>query len=449
MAGDASARGELDGARLSDIAQRVLEEARRHGATAAEASASDSRGLSVTARMGEVETVEHNRDKSLVVTVYVGRKTGSASSCDFSAAAIADTARAACTIAKYTADDPCAGLADADRLAREVPDLDLNHPWDLSVDQAIALALTCEDRARKADKRITNSEGATVSSHAGIDVYANTLGFIGEVAATRHSISCAVVGSADGSMQRDYWYTAARDPVELDAPDDVGRIAAQRTLRRLGARKIRSRETPVVYEAPVAGSLLSHFVNAIRGSSLYRKASFLLGQLNQPVFAPHIRIHEQPHLNKAMGSAPFDNDGVATRARDLVHDGVLEGYVLDTYSGRKLGMPTTGNAGGVHNLTLAPGRLDFGGLLKEMGTGLLITELIGYGVNNVTGDYSRGATGFWVEDGELQYPVEEITVAGNLKRMFREIRAIGNDVDARGNIRTGSILVENVTVAGA
>ncbi|MDH3637606.1 MAG: metallopeptidase TldD-related protein, partial [Gammaproteobacteria bacterium] len=304
MADNASARRELNGARLSEIAEQVLEESRRHGATSAEASVSDSRGLSVTARMGEVETVEHNRDKSLVVTVYVDRKTGSASSSDFSPAAIADTARAACTIAKYTANDPCTGLADADQLARDVPELDLNHPWELSVDQAIALALTCEDRARKADKRITNSEGATVSSHEGIDVYANTLGFMEEVAATRHSISCAVVGSADGKMQRDYWYTAARDPAELDAPDDVGRIAAQRTLRRLGAQKIPTRETPVVFEAPVAGSLLSHFVNAIRGNSLYRKASFLLGQLNQSVFAPHIRIHEQPHLKKAMGSAP-------------------------------------------------------------------------------------------------------------------------------------------------
>ncbi len=448
MAAKAGVRDTLDAARLADLAQQALDEARRHGATAAEAATSDSRGLSVTARMGEVETVEHNRDRSLVVTVYVGQKTGSASSSDFSPAAIVDTARAACTIAKYTAEDPCAGLADPDRLARACPDLDLNHHWDVSVDEAVALALTCEDRARKADKRITNSEGATVSSHAGVDVYANTLGFMGEVAATRHSISCAVVGSKDGQMQRDYWYTAARDPAELEEPEDVGRTAAQRTLRRLGARKIATRETPVIYEAPVAGSLLSHFVGAVRGTSLYRKASYLLDQLNQPVFAPHVRIHEQPHLHKAMGSAAFDNDGVATQPRDLVRDGVLLGYVLDTYSGRKLGMPTTGNAGGVHNLTLAAGPLDFAGLLKEMGTGLLVTELIGHGVNNVTGDYSRGATGFWVEDGELCYPVEEITVAGNLKRIFRQIRAVGNDVDARGNIRTGSILVDRMTVAG-
>ena len=378
----------------------------------------------------------------------VNLRSGSASTSDLGLAALRDTVRAAASIARYTAADEFSGLPDRAALATNIPDLDLYHPWNPSVESAITLAQTCESAARDADPRIQNSEGASLSSHEGLEVYGNSLGFLGAVSATRHSLSCAVIGQDDSGMQRDYWYTTARSKADLEVADAVGRQAAQRTLRRLGARKLKTCQTPVIYEAPVAASLLSHFIGAVRGSSLYRQASFLLDHLGKPVFAPLVRIYEQPHLPRGLGSAPFDNEGVATRDRDLVRDGILQGYVLDCYSARKLGMQTTGNAGGVHNLSIESGPRDLPALLKTMHTGLLITELIGFGVNNVTGDYSRGAAGFWVEQGEIQYPVEEITVAGNLKDMFRHIREIGNDVDRRGSTRTGSILIENMTVAG-
>lgn len=445
----ADRRFEPDTRELRELTQQVLEQARRSGASTAEVAVSRSQGFSATVRMGEVETVEHNRDKNLVVSVYLGNQTGSASSSDFSPAAVADTVRAACSIAKYTASDPCAGLADPAQLAREPMDLDIHHPWNIDVAAAIELARECEGAALATDRRLVNSEGATVASHSGSEVYANSHGFTGASAGTRHSISCAVVGEQDGAMQRDYWYTAARHPAELEDAVLVGQAAAKRTLRRLGARQMPTRQCPVLYEAPVASSLLSHFTAAVRGSSLYRKASFLLDQLQQPVFSDGVRIYEQPHLPRAIGSAWFDNEGVATRDRDLVTDGVLQGYVLDTYSGCKLGMATTGNAGGVRNLTIEPGPLGLAELLGELGTGLLVTELIGAGINMVTGDYSRGAVGFWVENGEIQYPVEEITVAGNLASMFRDVMAVGNDLDTRRNIRTGSILVNNLTVAGS
>lgn len=435
--------------RLVVVAQAALEEARRQGVTAAEAGVNVSQGLSVNVRLGEVETLEHTRDKGLGVTVYFGRRTGSASTTDLSPAAVRDTVRAACAIARYTAEDECAGLADPDRLARAVPELDLLHPWNLPVEQAIELARRCEDVARSLDPRITNSEGASLSTHEGLEVYANTHGFLGSVAGTRHSLSAAVIAQDASGMQRDYWFTVSRRPGELEAPEGVGKQAAQRSLDRLGARKLPTRRAPVIYEAPSAASLLSHFVGAIRGESLYRGASFLIDHLGKPVFAPHVRIHEQPHLRGALGSTPFDNEGVATAPRDLVRDGVLQGYVLDSYSARKLKMHSTANAGGVHNLTIDPGPLDRAGLLREMGTGLLVTELIGFGVNIVTGDYSRGAAGFWVENGTIAYPVEEITIAGNLRDMYRGVVAVGSDVDVRGNVRTGSILIENVTIAGS
>ena len=433
---------------LTALVQEVLAEAQRQGASSAEASISVSQGLSVNVRLGEVETVEHTRDKGMGITVYFGQKSGSASTSDLGLAALRDTVRAAASIARYTAADEFSGLPDRAALATNIPDLDLYHPWNPSVESAITLAQTCESAARDADPRIQNSEGASLSSHEGLEVYGNSLGFLGAVSATRHSLSCAVIGQDDSGMQRDYWYTTARSKADLEVADAVGRQAAQRTLRRLGARKLKTCQTPVIYEAPVAASLLSHFIGAVRGSSLYRQASFLLDHLDKPVFAPLVRIYEQPHLPRGLGSAPFDNEGVATRDRDLVRDGILQGYVLDCYSARKLGMQTTGNAGGVHNLSIESGPRDLPALLKTMHTGLLITELIGFGVNNVTGDYSRGAAGFWVEQGEIQYPVEEITVAGNLKDMFRHIREIGNDVDRRGSTRTGSILIENMTVAG-
>jgi PmbA protein len=434
---------------LATIVAEVLNEAKKLGASAAEAGVSISRGLSVSVRLGEVENVEYTRDKGMGVTVYFGQRTGSASTTDFSAQALRESVRAACTIARFTAEDDCAGLADPELLAKEIPDLELCYPWNVSTEQAIELARQAEAVARGADARITNSEGGSLSSHEGLEVYGNTNGFLGSVAATRHSLSVSVIAEDEAGMQRDYWYTVARDAQRLESPETVGQQAARRTLRRLGGRKLSTRECAVLYEAPVASSLLSHFIGAVRGSSLYRQASFLLDSLGKPVFADFVRIHEQPHLKGAQGSAAFDGEGVATRARDLVRDGILQGYVLDSYSARKLKMQTTGNAGGVRNLTIEPGQDDLAALLKRMHTGLLVTELIGFGVNNVTGDYSRGAAGFWVENGEIQFPVEEITIAGNLKNIFRNFVAVGSDVDARGNIRSGSILIENMTIAGS
>lgn len=435
--------------RLKQVVEQTLAEAKQFGATGAEAAISLSQGLSITVRLGDVETIEHTRDKGLGVTVYFGKRTGSASTTDFSPAAVRETVRAACTIARHTAEDDAAGLADPARLAKNIADLDLYHPWNPGADKAIELALACEDAARKYDKRIQNSEGASVSTNEGLEIYGNSNGFVGAVPTTRHSLSVSVIGQDDSGMQRDYWYTVSRDRGGLEPAEKVGREAAARTVRRLGARKLSTRRCPVLYEAPIASSLLSHFISAVRGGALYRHASFLLDSLGKQVFSSFVRLHEQPHLKGALGSAAFDGEGVATAPRDLVRAGVLQGYVLDSYSARKLKMQTTGNAGGVHNLTLEPGDLDFAGLLRQMGSGLLVTELIGFGVNTVTGDYSRGAAGYWVEGGQIQYPVEEITIAGNLKDMFRSIAAVGNDVDLRGGTRTGSILVESMTVAGS
>ena len=433
---------------LRDVVEQSLVEATRLGASGAEANVSIGQGLSVNVRLGEVETVEHTRDKGLAVTVFFGKQSGSASTSDLSPPALRECVRAAASIARFTAADDCAGLADRAELATQFPDLDLYHPWNPDTERCIALARECEDAARASDARITNSDGASVNSHEHLEVYGNSHGFVGTVAATRHSLSCAVIGQDQSGMQREYWYTVARDPAELESPAAVGRKSAERTLRRLGAVKISTRKTPVLFEAPVASSLLSHFVGAIRGTSLYRRASFLLDRLGQPVFAPHVQISEQPFLKKALGSTTFDGDGVAPRERDIVRAGILEGYVLDVYTARKLGMHSTGNAGGVHNLSIRSGSDDLAALLKHMGTGLLVTDLIGFGVNTVTGDYSRGAAGFWVEHGELQYPVEEITIAGNLRDMYRGLVAVGNDVDARGNIRSGSILIDSMTLAG-
>ena len=433
---------------LQAVVESILDEAKRQGASAAEAGVNAENGLSVTVRLGEVETVEHNRDKGLGVTVYFGQRKGSASTSDFSRDAIRETVGAACAIAKYTAADPCAGLADAELMATQIPELDLYHPWELAAERAIELAVECEAAAQEVDKRITNSEGATVSSHAGKRVYGNSHGFMGAYPSSRHSVSCAVIADDGHGMQRDYWYTVARDSDDLETVRSVGRRAGERTVKRLGGRRLSTRQAPVLFVAEVAGGLFGNFVRAVRGESLYRKASFLLDQLGETIFPEFMRIHEQPHLKKALGSAPFDSEGVATRARDLISAGVLQGYVLDSYAGRKLGMQTTGNAGGVHNLTVDPGPLDFAGLLKEMDSGLLVTEMMGMGVNIVTGDYSRGAAGFWVENGSIQYPVEEITIAGNLRDMLKGIVAVGNDVDTRGNTRTGSVLIERMTIAG-
>ena len=334
------------------------------------------------------------------------------------------------------------------RLASEFPDLDLCHPWLLTVDEGKEIARACEQAALDYDTRIGNSEGAAVDSHQGCEIYGNSHGFWGESRKTRHGISCSVIGQTNGNMQRDYWYSASRRREDLEDASEIGRTAAARTVRRLGARKLNTCQVPILFEAPIASSLLSHLIGAISGGALYRKASFLLDHLGKPIFPDFVRIHEQPLLPRAMGSAAFDSEGVATKARDIIAGGVLEGYVLGSYSARRLGLETTGNAGGVHNLTIDPGKDEFSGLMKALGRGLLVTELIGFGVNSVTGDYSRGAAGFWVEDGEIQFPVEEVTIAGNLKKMFQSIAAIGRDVDTKRNIRCGSILVDDLTVAG-
>ncbi len=435
-------------AELKELADRVLTTAKGLGADSGETIIGRSQGFSVNVRMGDIETIEHNRDKSLVVTVYFGHKSGSASTSDFSAGAVDDTARAACTIARYTAGDDCAGLADVEQLATETRELELEHHWNISVAQATDIATECEDAARGFDPAIRNSEGAAVNTHRGTEVYANTHGFVGCSSGTRHSISCAVIGEQDDTMQRDYWYSAARDYKDLETAIAVGKMAARRTIRRLGARKIKSTQCPVLYEAPAAASLLSNFIGAVSGGALYRKASYLLDKLDTQVFSDGITIGEYPHLLKAVGSSDYDGEGVATRTRNIVQAGILTSYVLDSYSARKLGMQTTGNAGGVHNLCIESGEHDLPALIKKMDTGLLITELIGSGVNNVTGDYSRGVAGFWVENGAIQHPVEEVTIAGNLKEMFKRIVDVGSDVDTRGNIRCGSILLEQITVAG-
>jgi PmbA protein len=433
---------------LKNTVQSLLDEAIKQGASAAEAGLSQENGLSVTARLGDVETIEHHCGQGLGITVYFGQRQGSASTTDLSAASIRETVSAACSIARYTSTDEYAGLPEQELLQTEFPDLELNHPWAIGVDEAIALAVECEDAARSYHPEISNSEGATVDTHQGLRVLGNTLGFLQGYASTRHSLSCSVLALRGDSMQRDYWYTTARNAQDLEAAAVVGKKAAERTLRRLEARSLSTRQCPVLYGAEVATGLFSSLIGAISGGSLYRKSSFLLDALDTQIFPEFIHIYEQPYLKGALGSAAFDGEGVATKTRDLVSDGILRSYVLSTYSARKLGLYSTGNAGGVHNLTVAPGEHDFAALLKQLNTGLWVTELMGQGVNKVTGDYSRGAAGFWVENGQIQYPVEEITIAGNLKEMFRQIVAIGNDVDLRGNIRTGSVLVERMSIAG-
>jgi PmbA protein len=438
---------------LRNIAQDMLDYAKQRGASAASAEVSVGFGQGVTVRQGEVETIEYNRDKGLGITVYLGQQRGNASTSDFSPQAVRDTVDAALSIARYTAKDDCSGLPDADMLARDCPDMDLYHPWDLPVDAAIELAQQCEQAALDTDARISNSEGATVNLHEAQFITANSLGFMGGFPTSRHSLSCAVIAGPDDAMERDYWYAVARDAKDLPSARQVGRIAAERTVRRLNARQLETMQAPVLFEAPIASGLLGSFVNAVSGGSLYRKSSFLLDQLDQTIFAPHINIADVPDIRKGLASSPFDDEGVQTQRRVIVENGVLRGYFLGSYSARKLGLRSTGNAGGNHNLVLKSsggqsGELDFAGMLKTMSRGLLVTELLGQGVNAVTGDYSRGAAGFWVEHGEIQYPVQEITIAGNLKDMFRNIVAVGNDVLVQGSRQCGSILVEGMTIAG-
>lgn len=434
--------------RLKNTVQDLLDEAKKQGASAAEAGLSQETGLSVSARLGDVETIEHHCGQGLGMTVYFGRRKGSASTTDLSPESIKETVSAACSIARYTSEDSYAGLPEKELLATEFPDLDLNHPWGISVDVAIALAIECEDAARTYHAEISNSEGASVNTHQGNHVMGNSLGFLHGCVSTRHSLSCSVLAQRGDSMQRDYWYSVSRNALNLEAAAEIGKKAAERALRRLEGRSLSTRQCPVLYSADCASGLLGSLMGAISGGNLYRKSSFLLGALDSQIFPEFIHIHEQPHLKGALGSAAYDGEGVATKPRDIVSDGILRSYVLSTYSARKLGLHSTGNAGGVRNLTITPGEFDYQDMLTQLDTGLLVTELMGQGVNMVTGDYSRGAAGFWVEHGEIQYPVEEITIAGNLKDMFKNIIAVGNDVDYRGNIRTGSILVGRMSIAG-
>jgi PmbA protein len=445
---------------FQQLVEDVLQLARAAGASDAGVEVSEGAGLSVSVRKGALENVERNRDKSIGVTVYLGQRRGNASTSDFTRAALEQTVRAAYDIARFTAEDPVAGLPDeADVAPAEAAlrDLDLCHPWAIDAAAAAEIALRCEAAAFATDRRIVNSEGAGVSAQQSHFFMGNTRGFRGGYASSRHGISVSPIAASSAGkgaeMQRDYWYTSMRDANDLAAPEAVGRYAAERALSRLSARKIGTREIPVLFESTLASGLVGAFVQATSGGSLYRKASFLEGCLGQQALADHLDLHEYPHLRKGKGSAPFDDEGVTTRARRVVDAGVVQGYFLSSYSARKLGMRTTGNAGGAHNLTLSS-RLtqagdDLDAMLAKLHRGLFVIELIGQGVNGVTGDYSRGAAGFWVDNGRLVHPVHEVTIAGNLREMLKTIVAVGADAYTSGSRTTGSILIEHMKLAGA
>ena len=436
-------------AELAQYTTDLLKLAKESGASAAEAEVSEGWGHSVNVRMEEVETIEYHRDKGLSVTVYFGKQKGHAGSSDLSPKAMRDTVEKACSIAKHTAMDEFSGLADPSLLAKgPFPDLDLYHPWGITVEQSIELGKRAEAAAFAVDKRIDNSDGASASTQDAHFCYGNSSGFIGGYPSSRHGVSCSVIASDGDIMQRDDWYTTSRDFAELDQIERVGQIAGERAIKRLNGRKLKTLDCPVLFEGPIAQGLISHFVSAVSGGSLYRKSSFLLDSLGKQIFPTFLQIREAPHLPKGFSSSPFDAEGVATKPRDIIKDGVLQGYFLGSYSARKLGMQSTGNAGGNHNLIVPDTGHDLTALLKQMGRGLLVTELLGHGINAVTGDYSRGASGYWVEGGEIQYPVEEITIAGNLKDMFKGIVAVGNDVIVRSSKLCGSILIDKMTVAG-
>ena len=438
----------IDNNALQQAAEIALQQAKKQGASAAEVGVNQTKGLSVTVRQGEVETLEYNNDKGLGITVYFDQSKASASTSDMRPEAIYDAVKSACDIAKHTQEDDCAGLADADLMATEFADLSLYHPWDLDAERAIAIASECEQAGLEFDPKITNSEGGSLSSHQSGYIYANSHGFTGQTTSSRHSLVCTLIADDKQGMQRNYWYDMARDAADMKSAYYIGQRAAENTVSRLNSKTIKTGNYPVIFAADIAPSLFGKFISAIRGSALYRQSSFLLDHLGKQIFPEFIHIHEQPYLLKGLGSATFDGEGVATKTRDLVTDGILQSYVLDSYSARKLKMETTGNAGGVHNLTIDRGDLDFKALLKEMDTGIVITETMGMGVNILTGDYSQGAAGFWVEKGEIQYPIDEFTIASNLREMFMGIQAIGNDIDLRGSTRTGSVWIDNMMVAG-
>ncbi|OWQ90903.1 metalloprotease PmbA [Roseateles aquatilis] len=438
------------------LIEDVLAEAKQIGASDAGAEVSEGSGMSVSVRRGQLENVERNRDKSLGISVYLGQRRGNASTSDFSAKALKDTVRAAYDIARFTAEDEFAGLPDAEDLSLDEstrPALDLFHPWAVTAEQAAELALRCEEAALKTDARITNSEGAAVSAQQSHFYSGNSRGFRGGYASSRHSISVAPIAGRGAGMERDAWYSSMRDAADLSSAESIGRYAAERALARLKGRKVKTANVPVLFEAPVAAGLLGALVQATSGGALYRRASFLLDSLDKQVLSPHVEVVEDPHIVKGKGSAPFDDEGVTTRARTVVEAGVLKSYFLSTYSARKLGLKTTGHAGGSHNLTMrstatAPGD-DLPTMLRRLGTGLFVTELMGQGVNYVTGDYSRGASGYWIENGVIAFPVHEITIAGNVKDMFRQIVGIGADTYTLGSKTVGSILIENMKLAGA
>jgi PmbA protein len=446
----------FDAAELHDMAEQVLAHAKRGGASGCDCEVSEAYGLTVTVRKGKPDTIEHNRDRSVGVSIYLGDRPkvrrGHASTSDVSRAALEQTVDAALAIARHTAQDDAAGLPEPELLAKDTKDLDLFHPWALSTEEAIALAKRCEDAAFATAPVIKNSEGATVSTQQSQFVLANSLGFRGGFPGSRHYLSCAVIAEERGLMQRDDWYSASRVPGKIAEPRALGRYAAQRAAARLRARKIATCQAPVLFEAPAAIGLLGHFVSAVNGGSLYRKTSFLVDSLGKEIFSRNVQIEEKPFERQGSASTPFDDEGVATRERSVVRDGVLQGYFLGSYSARKLGMQTTGNAGGHHNLVLRWRKENEGpnfvGMLRKMRRGLLVTELLGQGINLVTGDYSRGAAGYWVDGGEIQFPVEEITIAGNLRDMFKGIVAVGSDVLVRSGRACGSILIENMTIAG-
>lgn len=438
-----------DAESFKNIVADTLKMAVDKGATQAEAGLSVSQGLSIAARMREVETIEHQQDNGLGISVYFGQHKGTASTSNLDPEAIRKTVEAACNIAKYTSEDPFAGLADKDLMATEFKELDLYHPWDITPEAAIELALECEASALDFDPRVVNSEGASVDMSAGVSVYGNTHGFLQAQHKTRHSLSCSVIGESDGSMQRDYWYDISRNAAHLASAKLIGEKAADRTVKRLGARKLKTQAAPILFVPEVARSIIGHFTSAISGSAQYRKASFLLDAVGSRVFPEFVQLVEAPFEKQSLGSANFDSEGVAIKAASLVTDGVIQNYLLDSYAARKLNLKSTGHGSGIHNLTLNNTGKSFDECLKTMHTGLLVTELMGHGANTVTGDYSRGAAGFWVENGEILYPVEEITIAANLKDMFMGITEVGIDIDKLSNIRTGSILIDNMTIAGS
>lgn len=434
---------------LQEQVEAILAEACRQGASACEVAVSLEQGLSTSVRQGEVETVEFNRDRGFGITLYLGQRKGSASTSAQGPEAIRETVAAALAIARHASEDDCAGLADADLMARELPDLDLWHPWAIGPEQAIEQALACEAAAFACDPRVTRADGTTLNTHLGCRVYGNSHGFVGGYASSRHSLSCVMIAEGEGQMQRDYWYDAQRIGSQLASAESIGRRAAERAVARLGARPVPTCEVPVLFAAELAGGLFGHLLAAISGGSLYRKASFLEGALGEQICPDWLTLDERPRLPRGMGSASFDGDGLATYAKPFVENGRLVSYALGTYSGRKLGMPSTANAGGVHNLFVSHGADDQAALIRRMGRGLLVTELMGQGVNLVTGDYSRGAAGFWVENGVIQFPVQEVTIAGNLRDLLRGIVAVGSDVETRGNVRSGSVLIEKMTVGGS